>query len=174
MINTNRLILRHWQENDAEALYKYAKNPAVGQIAGWSPHTSVAHSLEIIRTVLSAPEIYAIVPKATNEPVGSVGIMPYSNAQHDTIPQSRDMEIGYWIGVPYWGQGLMPEAVCCLLQRCFTDLDIQTVWGGYYDGNDRSRRVLEKCGFTYHHTETDKISPLGDVRTEHFMFSSNA
>ena len=44
-----------------------------------------------------------------------------------------------------------------------------TVWCGYYDGNTKSRRVMEKCGFSYHHTEYGKMSPLGDIRTEHFM-----
>lgn len=40
MIETKRLILRHWREDDAEALYKYASDPDVGPIAGWPPHTS--------------------------------------------------------------------------------------------------------------------------------------
>ena len=72
---TERLILRAWQESDAESLYKYAKDPAIGPIAGWPPHTSVGNSLEIIRTVFAAPETYAVVLKATGEPIGSVGIM---------------------------------------------------------------------------------------------------
>ena len=56
MIETERLILRVWQEDDAEALFKYASDPDIGPIAGWLPHTSVENSLEIIRTVFSAPE----------------------------------------------------------------------------------------------------------------------
>ena len=57
----------------------------------------------------------------------------------------------------------------CLLRRCFEDLEITAVWCGYYDGNTKSRRVMEKCGFRFHHTVEGKTSPLGDVRTEHFM-----
>lgn len=72
---TERLILRAWQESDAESLYRYAKDPAIGPIAGWLPHTSVEDSLNIIRTVFSAPETYAVVLKETGEPVGSIGIM---------------------------------------------------------------------------------------------------
>lgn len=75
MIETKRLILRPWQDGDAEALFKYASAPDIGPIAGWPPHTSVENSLEIIRTVFAAPETYAVVLKATNEPVGSCGIM---------------------------------------------------------------------------------------------------
>ena len=51
ILKTNRLILRPWCEEDAEDLYTYARDPEVGPPAGWSPHTSVEHSREIIRTV---------------------------------------------------------------------------------------------------------------------------
>ncbi len=167
MLETERLILRAWEESDAAALYKYASNPAVGPIAGWPPHTSVEHSREIIRTVFAAPETYAVVLKTTKEPVGSCGIL-FGSDLHSTEMKNDEAEIGYWIGVPYWGQGLIPEAVRRLLEHCFTDLGIRTVWCGYYDGNRRSQRVQEKCGFVYHHTEHEKPSPLGDLRTEHF------
>lgn len=41
--------------------------------------------------------------------------------------------------------------------------------GGYYDGNEKSKRCQEKCGFKFHHTEKNKpCIPMGDVRTEHF------
>ena len=162
-----RLILRSWTENDAESLYNYAKDPAIGPIAGWPPHTSVENSREIIRDILSAPETYAVVLKETNEPIGSVGIM-FADGVHSADMQDADAEIGYWIGVPYWGQGLIPEAVQRLLKRCFVELDVKRVWCGHYDGNIKSRRVMEKCGFKYHHTEEGKTSPLGDIRTEHF------
>ena len=58
-LQTKRLLLRAWKESDAEALYKYAQNPNVGPIAGWTPHTSVENSREIIKAVLSAPETYS-------------------------------------------------------------------------------------------------------------------
>ena len=165
---TQRLILRAWQESDAESLYKYAKAPEIGPIAGWPPHTSVEDSLNVIRTVFAAPETYAVVLKKSNEPIGSIGIM-FGDGLHSAEMQANEAEIGYWIGKPYWGQGLIPEAVRRLVRRCFEDLGMAAVWCGYYDGNTKSRRVMEKCGFRFHHTEEGKTSPLGDVRTEHFM-----
>lgn len=165
-LETKRLILRPWQDADAEELYRYACDPRIGPIAGWPPHTSVENSREIIRTVLSDPETYAVVLKETKKPVGSAGIMfpPKGSAPM----QDHEAEIGYWIGVPYWGQGLIPEAVQRLQRRCFEELECTALWCGYYDGNEKSRRVQEKCGFRYHHTQRGKLSPLGDVRTEHF------
>ena len=75
ILKTRRLILRPWEPSDSEELYKYACDPDVGPIAGWQPHTSVENSLEIIRTVLSVPETYAVVLKETEKPIGSLSIM---------------------------------------------------------------------------------------------------
>ena len=166
-MQTDRLILRPWQASDAESLYRYASDPDIGPIAGWPPHTSVGNSLEIIRTVFAAPEVYAVVLKNINEPVGSCGIM-FSNSLHSADMTQDEAEIGYWIGKPYWGQGLIPEAVEALLSRCFNELGLDAVWCGHYDGNVKSKRVIEKCGFKYHHTNHETVSPLGDKRTEHF------
>lgn len=167
MIETERLILRPWRDDDAASLFKYASDPDVGPIAGWPPHTSVENSREIIRTVFDPPETYAVVLKSTGEPVGSCGIM-FSDGLHSADMGQREGEIGYWIGKPYWGQGLIPEAVSALLSRGFNDLSLDAVWCGYYDGNTKSKRVCEKSGFRFHHTNKDITSPLGDLRTEHF------
>ena len=168
-LQTKRLLLRAWKESDAEALYKYAQNPNVGLIAGWAPHTSVENSREIIKAVLSAPETYAVVLKETGEAVGSVGIMTARSEIKSAQMTDNECEIGYWIGEPYWGQGLIPEAVNELLRYAFEDLEKATVWCGYYDGNEKSKRVQEKCGFVYSHTEVNKPVPLlNEVRTAHF------
>ena len=168
-LQTKRLILRPWQESDAEALYKYASNPNVGPIAGWPRHTSIENSREIIKVVLSAPETYAVVLKETGEAVGSIGIMTTKSEIHSAKMADNECEIGYWIGEPYWGQGLIPEGVNELLRYAFEDLQQTTVWCGYYDGNEKSKRAQEKCGFTYSHTEENKPVPLmNDFRTEHF------
>lgn len=167
MIETERLILRPWRESEAAILFKYASDPDVGPVAGWMPHKSVEESREVIRTVFSAPEVYAVVLKDTGEPVGCCGIM-FADGLHTADMKGREAEIGYWIGKPYWGQGLIPEAVAALLARSFNELGLDAVWCAYYDGNTKSKRVCEKCGFRYHHTNRDITSPLGDKRTEHF------
>ncbi|MBD5137526.1 MAG: GNAT family N-acetyltransferase [Lachnospiraceae bacterium] len=167
MIETERLILRPWQEDDAEALFKYASDPDVGPPAGWPPHPSVEFSREIIRTVFSAPEIYAVVLKETGEPIGSCGIM-FPNVLPEGEEKYSEAELGYWIGKPYWGKGLIPEAVHALLARCFNQLGLNALTCNYYDGNHKSRRVCEKSGFKYHHSDTGVTSTLGDKRTAHF------
>ena len=80
-LETERLILRPWIEADAEECYRYARDPRVGPLAGWPVHTSVAHSQQVIRAVLSAPETYAIVLRETGKPIGSIGLHRHDLAE---------------------------------------------------------------------------------------------
>lgn len=163
--------MRSWKESDAENLYEYAKDPNVGPIAGWPVHTSVENSREIIRDVLSAEETYAVCLKEDGKAIGSIGLM-VGVASNLNIPDTEG-EIGYWIGVPFWGRGLIPEAVNELLRHGFEDLKLDKIWCGYFEGNTKSKRVQEKCGFVYHHTNKDiEWKLMGDVRTEHITCMS--
>ena len=165
-LTTERLVLRPWKESDAESLYNYAKNPEVGPIAGWPVHTSVENSQEIIREVLSARETYAVCLKEDRIAVGSIGLMT-GDASNLKLPDTEG-EIGYWIGVPFWGRGFIPEAVNELVRHGFEDLGLKKIWCGYFEGNVKSKRVQEKCGFIYHHTNKDiPWKMMDDIRTEH-------
>lgn len=166
-LETARLILRPWQETDAEILYEYAKNPSIGPMAGWPPHTDVENSRQIIRDVLIAEENYAVTLKENpNAAIGSLGLMIGERSNLNIAP--GEGEIGYWIAEPFWGRGLIPEGVRALIHRAFEDLGLTTLWCGYFDGNEKSARVGEKCGFTYHHTEYDKQWPLiNAVKNQH-------
>lgn len=165
-LTTERLLLRPWQQTDADNLYEYAKDPAVGPIAGWPVHTSVENSREIIRDVLSADETYAVCLREDGKAIGSIGLM--IGAASNLSLSDTEGEIGYWIGVPFWGNGLIPEAVQELLRHGFEDLKLEKIWCGYFEGNVKSKRVQEKCGFTYHHTDKDIYWKLmDDIRTEH-------
>lgn len=167
ILKTKRLILRPWREDDAEQLFQYAKDFEVGSPAGWPAHTSVENSREIIKTVLSARETYAVCLK-DNKPVGSVGLK--TGDATDMTDRDDECELGYWIGKDFWGQGLIPEASRELLRHAFEDLKMQTVWCGYYDGNVKSRRVQNKLGFVYHHTaEGIEVPLLNEIRTGHTM-----
>ena len=165
MIETQRLILRPWREDDAQALYQYASDPEIGPPAGWPPHTSVDSSREIIRTVFSEPETYAVCLK-DGSPIGSIGLK--RNGSTDMTDRDDECELGYWIGKPFWGQGLIPEASRALLHRAFEELGMRAVWCGYYEGNEKSRRVQEKLGFVYQHkTEGLEVPLLNEIRTGH-------
>ncbi len=168
-METERLILRHWEDADASSLYLYAKDPRVGIPAGWPPHESEEYSRAYIRTVYNNKETYAIVIKGQPGPVGNITLS--LGADKIRGRAFDEGEIGFWIGVPYWGKGLMAEAVSALLKHCFEDLKLKRVWCTYFDGNYRSRMLQKKLGFKYHHTNYNSVViMLNQVRIEHFNY----
>lgn len=170
IFETRRLILRPWTEDDAPVLFAYASEPLIGLSAGWAPHTSEHESLRVIQGPLGRKETYAIVLRETGEPIGSAGLL--ENADSDMDLDEDEAEVGYWIGMPHWGNGYAVEAVNRLLEHAFNDLNKSGVWGSYFDENVRSGRVLSKAGFVYHHTESRTIDAMGDERIKHFTYLS--
>lgn len=156
MIKTENLTLRHWREEDAECLYHFAKNPNIGVIAGWPPHTSVEDSLFIIKTVFSRPECYAIVLEGT--PIGCAELLIHPAGNHWWGEGSA--ELGYWVAEEYQGRGFATEACKALIRRAFDDLNINNVYATFKQENIASRRVLEKLGFKYF-TELNNIDYTG-------------
>lgn len=165
-LETSSLCLRPWQETDAENLYELAKNPNIGPVAGWPIHTSVENSMQIIREVLSAEYTFAVTIKHEDKVVGSIGLM--IGEKSNLGIGADEAEIGYWIGEPFWGYGYIPEAVRELIRYAFKEVNISTIWCGYFDENQNSKRVNVKCGFRFHHTEHDKFWPLiNESKTQH-------
>ena len=157
-IETERLVLRPWREDDAADLYRFASDPEVGPAAGWAPHTSVEDSLEILRTILMNDHTWAITAAPSDEPLGSIGI--FRGSQEG---ENGEYEIGYWMARPFWGRGYMPEAVKALMSLYFS-FGAPRIWCAHAVWNDKSRRVIEKCGFTYRFS-APWTAPIGEVRT---------
>ena len=168
ILKTNRLILRPWRDEDAGNLYKYASDPLIGPPAGWPVHKSVEESREIIRTVFSTAETYAVCLKDSDLVIGCVGLKLGEDT--DMTDHEDECELGYWLGREFWGQGLIPEAARELLRHAFEDLGMNAVWCGYYEGNSKSRRVMDKLGFRYHHySEGLEVELLNEIRDGHVM-----
>lgn len=162
-LETERLLLRQWEERDATDLFHYASAPAIGPMAGWPPHKSVEESLGIIRNFLDGPETYAMCLKDDGRLVGSIELKVDSK---DT--PADECNLGFWIGQPYWGRGLTPEAAREILRHAFEDIGITKVWCRFYDGNTQSKRVQEKLGFVHVETLHDVDIPrLHEKRTVH-------
>ncbi len=165
-METERLLLRKWKGSDADSLFEYAKDPEVGPIAGWPPHKNIVESREVIANVFNAEECYAICEKENNIAIGAVELKLKGHT--DMTKRDDECELGFWLGKPFWGRGYMPEAAKKLLERGFEELGMTTIWCGYYDGNQKSKRVQEKLGFAYHHTCKEVPVPLmKEVRIGH-------
>ena len=161
-IETDRLILRAWQENDLADFYKYASVPGVGEKAGWSHHQSMEESARILGHFIDGKKTFALELKENYKVIGSLGLEPRAdNAGLSDELQGR--EIGYVLSKDYWSRGLMPEAVKAVIAYCFDELNFDYLTCGHFDHNDRSRRVVEKCGFTF---LFDRVQTIPSGRTE--------
>lgn len=164
IFKTERLTLRPWKIEDAKCLYHFAKNPNIGPIAGWPPHKSVEESMNVIRTVFSKKETYAI---AINDiPVGCAGFLFEKDCNHYWGENSA--ELGYWIAEEYWGRGLVKEASEILIDHAFNDLNIEKIYATFRIENHRSKRVLEKLGFRFYRN-LKNINYLGEEFEETAM-----
>lgn len=143
-LQTERLILRPFQESDAADVYFYAQDPAVGPAAGWKPHASEAESLEVIRMFRHNEDVLAVVERHTGRVIGSVGLH-LDRSRDDT----RSRMLGYAIGRPWWGKGYGTELARAMLDYGFGPMELEMITVCHNPVNDRSRRVIEHCGFRY-------------------------
>ena len=145
MLETNRLTLRPWREEDAAVLFKWASDPDVGPRAGWPPHRSEEESLEIIRTVFNNDSNWAIELKETGEVIGAIGYGPSCDCK---LPAREGEPLcGYWVAKPYWNRGICTEALRLMLDHIRNTTDIVSLISGHFVDNPASGRVMEKCGF---------------------------
>ena len=164
ILKTENLLLRPWKESDAVCLHHFAKNPNVGPIAGWPPHKSIEDSLNVIKTVFSKRETYAIVKD--NIPIGCVGFLFHPDTNHWWGEGA--IELGYWIAEEYWGNGYAAEASERLIKHAFDDLNVKEIYATYRIENIQSKRVLEKLGFEYY-SEMQNENYLGEIFKETAM-----
>ena len=129
---TPRLTLRPWRQTDVEDFYQYASVDGVGQMAGWMPHASREESQTILNLFMQGKHTFAL---------------EYQDCPEWDELQGR--QLGYVLARPYWGQGLMPEAVKAVLDYLFDVQQLDFVSISHFEWNTQSRRVIEKCGFTY-------------------------
>ena len=164
-IETDRLILRKWEIKDDKSMFKYASNKEVGPMAGWPAHDSIETSRKIIKELINHPYCFAICLKEDiDNPIGCVELKTTT----DMSDKKDEYELGYWIGMPYWGNGFAGEASNALIKYGFEDINLSAIWCGYYDGNIKSKRVQEKLGFVYHHTTNDVyVSAMKETRIGH-------
>ena len=147
ILQTDRLFLRPWRQEDLEDLYAYAKVDGVGQMAGWLPHESLEKSQQILDMFIDGRKTFAIEYKG--KVIGSLGIERYQEENHPELKDLQGREIGYVLSKDYWGRGLMPEAVQRVIQYVFEDIHLDFVMCAHFLWNRQSARVIEKCGFQY-------------------------
>ena len=145
-LESDRLLLRHWKESDAEDLYYAASNPNIGLNAGWTPHKDINESLEIIKTIFSNDSTFAIEYKENKKVIGCIGYLTNDKSHLKNIKED-EIEVGYWVSEDYWNKGICTEALKILIKFCFEIKKYKIIWGTFFVDNLASGKVMEKCGF---------------------------
>jgi len=147
-IETDRLLIKPWEEKDARSLFAYAKSPLVGPPAGWKPHTDIEESLNIIKTLFIPNDVWAIIEKESGTIIGSIGLEPDKRR-----PGIKSRELGYALSHEHWGKGLMTEAARAVIDFGFKVYRYDVISACTGPDNKRSQSVIKKCGFVYEGTE---------------------
>ena len=150
-LETPRLLLRPFAMADMEDFFEYASVPGVGEAAGWNHHESMEDTRRVLEMFLEEKNVFAVVHKEDKKVIGSVGlhVAGTGGTVYENLPAK---EIGYVLSKAYWGQGYMPEAAKAVIKYCFEVLNAELMTVGHYEGNAQSKRVIEKCGFSFWRT----------------------
>jgi len=145
-METERLILRRWKRPDFYDYALFAADPEVMLAAGSKPMAG-PDDHEAFGEALRDADCFAIVFKETKRAIGSIKF------QKDIRRYKvNSTSIGYELGKQYWGNGYMPEALRAMIRHAFEHRKVDVISIGHFTVNEKSRRVIEKCGFRHEGT----------------------
>lgn len=135
--------IRPWNSQDAEALVKYANNRQIWlNLRDGFPHPyTIDQARAFIGKVSQQNPLLIFAIAIPEEAIGSIGLSRNQDVHRFTA------ELGYWLGEPYWGQGIMTETVSRIVEYGFEQLGLIRIYAEPYAHNTGSCRVLEKAGF---------------------------
>jgi len=141
VLETKRLALRAPRLEDAKTVATLANDRRIAENVARIPHPYKVPDAEsfIAGANKAGGEAVFLITLRDETVVGACGV----------APQEQTPELGYWLGVPYWGQGYATEALHAVIDYAFTDLGHEALQAGSRVTNPASRRVLEKCGFQW-------------------------
>ena len=135
--------LRPWRRGDEPALARHANNRNVWRnLRDAFPHPyTMEHAIQWVAASAGVEAGLKLAIEVGGEVVGSVGLTPQADVHR------RTAEIGYWLAEPFWGRGIMSEAVRAATEHGFRTLDVVRIQAAVFEWNTASMRVLEKCGY---------------------------
>ena len=148
-IETERLLLRPIGEADAGDFREMVRDPEIADMGGCPHFQSEAELRQFVERHTADPETLALVLKQSGKMVGTISLQARDWEAYPLDRRLRGREFGFDLNREYWGRGLMPEALEAVVSHCFDTLGYDFVTCGYFLGNTRSARVMEKCGFTF-------------------------
>lgn len=141
-IETQRLLLRRWARKDFQAYILIVSDPEVMIPAGCEPAGNLEAASAIFARDLRNDLCYAIVLQEGDEVIGRIKFQSDLRRFH-----INSLSIGYELRRDQWGRGYMTEALAAMVTYAFEKKKVDVVAVSHYSDNERSRRVIEKCGF---------------------------
>lgn len=148
-METERLVLRPWQETDLMDFHEYAQLEEVAGPAGWKVSKDLDMSKEQLKHYMDDKETFALVLKEDGKVIGSFSVQRRPWHEYPIDRSLKGREFGFDLHSAYWGRDLMPEAVRAVTDYCFKKLDFDFVTCGHFLGNNQSKRCIEKSGFVF-------------------------
>ena len=142
-LETGKTILRHFETKDLEDLNDYCSQDGVGEMAGWKHHSNLLTSKEVLYRNIQNENIFAIENKENKKVIGYIAINSDSENGREDIK-----ELGFALNCNYHNQGIMTEVIYQILNYLFLK-DIEYVYACCFQNNEPSKRLIEKCGFTF-------------------------
>lgn len=150
-IETERLILRRFQLDDAEAMFRnWASDPDVTRFLIWKAHENIDITKSVLQDWVSSYESkdtynWAIVLKPLGEPIGGISVVEHND-------DLQIMHIGYCIGKPWWHQGITSESLRAVIAYLFEKTSVNRIEARHDPHNPNSGGVMRKCGMQYEGT----------------------
>jgi ribosomal-protein-alanine N-acetyltransferase len=146
-------------------MYEYSADLEVTKYLTWKPHISAAETKNYIADVLKKYENgrffdWGLVYKQDGRFIGTCGFTSINLAKNSC-------EVGYVLSKKYWGMGLIPEALECVMDYAFGYLGFEKIEARFIDGNENSKKVMHKIGMTFEKTERDLLHVRGEYKTVH-------
>ena len=147
-LETDRLILRNYNESDLDDYFEYISHKSVGPRIGWEPYKTKEAAFERLKYEITKPFQFAIVLKSINKVIGSIELMPCKEERYADLNIEEDAkEIGFMLSPAFWGQGIMPEACKSVMKFAFEKLNTPCIYIGHAKANSQSEKVQNKLGF---------------------------
>jgi RimJ/RimL family protein N-acetyltransferase len=154
VLATERLVLRAPRRSDVKAIASFANDRRIAANTARIPHPyGIEDAEQFIAAVNKREGEACFVIMLECAPIGVCSV----DLRED------GPEVGYWLGVPYWGCGFATEAVRALVDHAFGDLEHETLISGARVTNPASRRVLEKCGFQWTGVRLSRIRAINSA-----------
>jgi ribosomal-protein-alanine N-acetyltransferase len=136
-------ILRPWKASDINSLIKYANNWNIAKnLTNQFPHPyTIQDGKAFIEYATKDDPIHIFAIEVNQEAVGGIGIHPQSDIF------IKNAELGYWLGEPFWGHGIVSKAIKQIIQFGFSTFDIERIFARPYGTNVASQKILEKNNF---------------------------